>query len=169
MPAVEYKTGDRFEFVYPFARDTYRAVDEDEDGSGYADVPTWKVGVRHADKGEGDIESIADGLGRCVVTVVSTHKPGKYPTRVFFTRTWIAPDGKAFGKTKCRMTTAATFKTLVQGYRHEFVLAGCSCEGCRWPHCDHRYGDSLASMESAMSAGAVDPVGGSDHEPSTRV
>jgi hypothetical protein len=138
------EVGQRFEFPYPFARDTYIAHDGDEEtGPTITEVPTWKVGVRHADKGEGDVESIADGLGTCVLTVVSLHKPGKYPERVFFTRTWVTPEGKAFGKTKCRMTTVGAFRSLTYGYRHPYVLAGCKCQGCEWPYEDHRRGSHV--------------------------
>lgn len=156
-----YEPGERFEFSYPFARSTYARFDGDEDGFGTTEVPTWKVGVRHADKGEGDVESLADGLGRCVLTVISVHKPGKYPVRVFFTRTWVSPDGKAFGKGTCRVTTAAAFATLAHGYRHPFVLAGCKCEGCDWPHHDHRSAGYWQARESPLDENfAVDPADG---------
>jgi hypothetical protein len=143
---ADLKTGDVFEIVYPFARATYSRFDGDEDGCGTTEVETWKPGVRHADKGEGDIESLADGFGRMVLTVVSVHKPGRFPTRVFFTRTWVTPDGKPFGKTKCRVTTRAAFRTLAQGYRHAFVFAGCQCAGCDWPYYDHRIALRVAAL-----------------------
>lgn len=147
--------GEVFNVAYPFARSTYSRWDGDEETGPYCtDVPTWAPGVRHADKGEGDVESIADGFGRMVLTVVSTHKPGKYPMRVFFTREWITPDGKQFGKRKCRVTTLGAFKALTQGYRHQFVLAGCACEGCRWPHHDHRYGELLKAEDAEYAAAA---------------
>lgn len=134
-PAV----GEIFESVYPFHRATFGKWDGDESGEGYVEgIPTWTPGCRHAERGEGDIQNVADAFGRVVLTVVSLHKPGKYPTRVFFTRTWVNPDGKAFGKTTCRITTVPTFRLLTQGYRHEFVLAGCKCDGCKWPFQDHR-------------------------------
>lgn len=57
---------------------------------------------------------------------------------MFYTRTWIDPDGKAFGKTKCRVTTVPAFRTLAHGYRHQYVLLGCKCDGCDWPNSDHR-------------------------------
>lgn len=148
MATVEYKAGDRYERPYPFSRDTYSAFDDGEDGGGMTDVSTWKVGPKNEADGAGDCLSMADAFGTMVLTVVSVHKPGKYPTRVFFTRTWITPEGKPFGKTKCRMTTMPTFTTLTQGYRHAFVLRGCSCHGCRRLE-DHRYGESLAEQATA--------------------
>ncbi len=138
MATPNLTPGQQFTVVYPFAHDTYVEHVEGDEGWQESEVPTWKVGVRHADKGEGDVESIADAHGKSVLTVISVHKPGRFPTRVFFTRTWIAPDGKAFGKTKCRVTTVPTFMALTRGYRHPYVLAGCKCDGCRWPLTDHR-------------------------------
>jgi hypothetical protein len=143
-PAV----GESFSAVYPFVRDTYTSYDFEPEGVTTHELPTWKPGVRHADKGEGDVESLADGLGQMVLTVVSVHKPGRYPTRVFFTRQWITPEGKLFGKAKCRMTTVGAFFVLSRGYRHEYVLAGCGCDGCAWPYRDHRLkGHRAAELE----------------------
>jgi hypothetical protein len=108
-----------FEFRYPFVRETYRAFDSDEDGSGEIEVPTWKPGVRFENvPPEGDTRTHADALGLCRLTVVATFKPGRYPERVFFTRTWVTPDGKAFGKPKLRMTTVGAFRTACRGYRY---------------------------------------------------
>lgn len=146
------QAGDRFEVPYPFSRDTYEDTDySDEAGVTSSMVPTWKVGPTYIQTPpEGDTLSVADALGISVLTVVSVHKPGKYPTRVFFTRTWVSPEGKAFGKTKCRITTVPTFRTLTQGFRHDFVLRGCKCKGCEWPFHDHR-----RSMVSTTGKGSV--------------
>ena len=146
----ELAPGEVFEAVYPFVRSTFISHYQGDEGWVEDEIPTWTPGTRYADKGEGDIECIADAFGRVVLTVVSVHKPGRYPTRVFFTRTWVDPGGKPFGKTKCRVTTVPTFLTLTRGYRHEFVLAGCACEGCKWPHHDHRYGELLRQEARAI-------------------
>jgi hypothetical protein len=149
MKAPDILPGTSYDLPYPFARSTYEAWDGDESGQGVVERPTWKPGVRHADKGEGDVQSIADALGRQILTVVSTHKPGRYPLRVFFTREWVNPDGQRFGSLACRVTPLATFRTLTRGYRHEFVLHGCQCEGCKWPHHDHRNGEELKAEREA--------------------
>lgn len=141
-----------YNVVYPFARATYtdHGNGDEEGGDSPEEVPTWKPGVRHADKGEGDIESLVDAFGRMVLTVIDVHKPGKYPTRVFYTRTWVNPDGKAFGKGKLKITTVSAFLSFTRGYKHEFILAGCKCEGCKWPYHDHRLAEGV---ESAAALG----------------
>lgn len=137
LPAV----GEVFRFPYPFSRDTYTSVDADFDGVTTAEVPTWKVGPKNEYVYPDDTESVADAMGECVITVVSVHQPGRYPTRVFYTRTWVTPEGKAFGKTKLRVIAASAFRGWAHGYRHEFTLRGCKCDGCQaWN--DHRIGDS---------------------------
>lgn len=119
MSETKLKDGDTFECKYPFVRDTYHVVDGDEDGINVSDAPTWKPGVRHENiPPEGDTETHADGLGLCRLTVVATFKPGKYPERVFFTRSWVTPDGKPFGKNKLRITTIPVFRNYTRGYRH---------------------------------------------------
>lgn len=58
-----------------------------------------------------------------VLDVVATFKPGRFPERVFYTRRWIDPDGREFGKTnKLRATTTAHFRSLLKGYRHDFEV-----------------------------------------------
>lgn len=126
--------GQRFEVPYPFIRETFSEWDEE----GEQEVPTWKPGTRYELVYPDDSRAVADGLGTCVLTVVSLHKPGKYPSRVFFTRTWVSPEGKAFGKTCCRVVVESAFRSLIQGFRHPFALAGCECDGCKWPFDDHR-------------------------------
>lgn len=129
--------GEVFTLPYPFARAEYPFDGED--------VPTWKPGTRSENRhsavwtGE-DVPvaySVADAIGTQVLTVVGVYQPQGFPTRVFFTRSWVTPEGKAFGNRKCRATTVSAFGTLTGGYRHEYVLEGCSCDGCR-RHYDHR-------------------------------
>lgn len=115
LPAI----GEVFTVPYPFVRDVYNQVDSDEDGVTFTDVPTWKPGVRFEDVGEGWVDSIADGMGAMRLTVVSVHKPGRYPTRVFFTRQWVDPDGKVFGKGKLHIASLEKFRRLSRGYQHE--------------------------------------------------
>lgn len=115
------KAGDVIEFPYPFVRELY----DDGDPEG-GPRPCWRPGVRFdcqtVQVGDGEFDehtwSVADGTGKQVVTVVSIHKPGKFPTRVFFTRRWIGPDGVGFGKGKLHIKSLSSFRELVRGYRH---------------------------------------------------
>lgn len=63
-----------YECPYPFIRDTYATYDE----CGPDAREVWNPGVRfNNDSAE------ADGAGKLILEVVSTHKPGRYPERVF--------------------------------------------------------------------------------------
>lgn len=102
---------------YPFCRDKVTLCDEE----GSAQVDTWRPGTRqHAT--EFSYWTEADAMGEMILTVVSIHRPGDYPTRVFFTRRWKDPDGKIFGKQKLQVKSKAAFKRMLRGYRHEYTL-----------------------------------------------
>jgi hypothetical protein len=109
--------GDVIKIKYPFVRDKFVSMNLDE-----PDTPCWRPGVRFEDSGPDDTEAIADGLGQQVFTVVSIHKPGKFPTRVFYTRNWIDPDGKQFGKGTLKMLSVNPFMRRISGYWHEYKL-----------------------------------------------
>ena len=114
-----FAEGEVIEFEYPFSRDTYTEMDED----GFAEAPTWRPGVRHENvPPEGDTDTFADGLGKQIITIIGIYKPGKFPTRIFFTRKWMDPDGKTFGKNALRVYSIAAFQTLISGYRHQYRL-----------------------------------------------
>lgn len=81
---------------------------------------TWIPGWRFDPCGQygEDTEEAWDGAGLQLRTVVSIHKPGlKYPPRVFYTRQWQDPDGRTFGKSGLRITTADAFRRWAQGER----------------------------------------------------
>ena len=111
-------TGDVYLVAYPFAR--FMATTYDMDGP--SEFISWKPGVTFRACGYyGDeSEAIANGIGSMTLTVVSVHKPGKYPERVFYVRQWTNPDGQSFGKTNLRVTTTQAFKRLASGYRHDY-------------------------------------------------
>lgn len=111
LPAV----GDVFTVRYPFVRRDAADAEIDED------YP-WKPGTR-SQTGPDDIWAEADALGTLELTVVSVHKPGKYPTRVFFTRQFIDPDGKRFGKQGCRIATLEKFRRLSTRFGYDYELA----------------------------------------------
>lgn len=118
--------GSVFHVPYPFIRDTWVEHYDGEDGPMTDEIPTWQPGVRAESCDVGNDYSHverwaeADAMGSQIITVVGVYRPGRFPTRVFFTRRWRDPDGKVFGKTKCRITTVSAFATLIQGYRHPF-------------------------------------------------
>lgn len=115
-----YQPGQVFNVQYPFVRTTWERLDgDDESGFTTTEMPGWKPGVRYTQVGpEGDTRTHMDAFGVMMLTVVSVHKPGKYPTRVFYTRTWINPEGVAFGKGKLRVTSQSAFTGYTRGYRH---------------------------------------------------
>lgn len=106
-----------FDNPYPFSRELKTLLDED----GYHETITWVPGVRFIVVYPGDdTEDICDGLGRQVLTIVSTHKPGRFPERVFYQRYWVTPEGRKFGKPRCHIATAQKFRRLTRGYGHRF-------------------------------------------------
>ena len=111
---------------YPFVR--YVANLVDDEGCGYQ-TESWRPGCTREedDRDEHGYPSlcyVADGVGSMVLDVVATFKPGRFPERVFYTRRWVDPDGREFGKpNKLRVTTAAHFRSLLKGYRHDFEVS----------------------------------------------
>jgi hypothetical protein len=111
-----FEAGQVYEFVYPFIREEVDLWDEDGRGK----TLSWRPGVRYTYPD--DSKAVADGLGKQVVTVISTHKPGRYPERVFYLRQWQSPSGKAFGKTKLMTKITPAFRRLVAGYPYPYEI-----------------------------------------------
>ena len=111
---------------YPFVRDVANLYDED-DGRPYQ-TEGWRPGctTEEDDRDEHGYPSqvyVADGTGSMVLDIVATFKPGRFPERVFYTRRWIDPDGREFGKTgTLRIATTGQFRRLLKGYRHPFEV-----------------------------------------------
>lgn len=110
--------GTVFECAYPFVRKPYGAGPYDEDEAPVIEL-TWTPGVRFIPWGPEDTEAVHDGIGARIATVVSVHKPGRYPSRVFYTVQWRDPDGRTFGKPKLRMAALEKFRRQARGYAHE--------------------------------------------------
>lgn len=111
--------GVTFDVRFPFVRETV-------DLGGPATVDGWRPGVRFElrDPPYGDeSESMADGEGFMRLTVVSIHKPGRFPTRVFYTRQFTGPDGKTFGKGALRIKTLDAFRRIARAYQHPYRIA----------------------------------------------
>lgn len=111
---------------YPFCWEKFTAYPV-KYGPG-VETDTWRPGTQMVDGGEygrygeQELSAVSHGMGFMLAEVISIHKPGRFPERVFFTRTWETPDGKQFGKQKLRITTTAAFRRLIKGYRYEFEL-----------------------------------------------
>ena len=112
---------------YPFVRYVADLYDED-DGRPYQ-TDGWRPGCTlETDENAGSYfpekHYVADGTGSMVLDVVATFKPGRFPERVFYTRRWVDPDGREFGKTgKLRIATTGQFRRLLKGYRHPFEVS----------------------------------------------
>lgn len=110
---------------YPFVRYVADLIIEDGDYR----TEGWRPGCsREVDENPGgyfpEDHYVADGTGSMVLEAVATFKPGRFPERVFYTRRWVDPDGREFGKpSKLRVTTAAHFRSLLKGYRHQFEVS----------------------------------------------
>ena len=113
-----------FEARYPFVRATFDAFD----GEAVVPMSTWRPGTRAIVTGPEDADMFADAEGAIILSVVGVYKPGKFPTRVFFTRRWRDPEGREFGKGNCRITTVANFYALTRGYRHGYQMAAPSLQ-----------------------------------------
>lgn len=102
-----------FEIDYPFVRVVYEAFEEE----GPQTLMTWKPGCEYEYVGpEGETMAVYDGTGKQVLSVVDTFKPGHYPRRVFYTRKWIAPDGREFGRSNLHICTLEKFTRLTRGF-----------------------------------------------------
>lgn len=110
------KPGDVFTVTYPFMRDSFSMPDFDGESFTEVVLPTWKPGCDYRPCAPDDTEGFCHAEGKMELTVVEVFKPGKYPTRVFFTRQWIGPDGKKFGKANLRIMTLPAFKRRAAGW-----------------------------------------------------
>ena len=105
---------------YAFVLTTYSETDSEGSSTG----PSWRPGIEKVVTPSGSDGAMVHGEGFMILTVVDTFKPGKWPTRVFYTRSWIDPQGRAFGKNNLRVTTLGHFKTLAKGYRYRKTSKG---------------------------------------------
>jgi len=128
MSAIPYlgavNAGDVIRVRFPFVRCEYDEHDCDEYGVSVTTVKSWKPGVEFVACGHygDDTESVCDAEGWMVLTVVDLHRPGRFPARVFFTRSWIDPEGKPFGKGGLHIMTKQAFVRRARGYMHEYRL-----------------------------------------------
>ena len=109
--------------MYPFSRVTF--IGCDLDGQQFSDEG-WRPGCdRDRSLADGIDDHAADGLGAMLIQIIDVvNLPGGFSPRVFYVRKWRDPDGKEFGRKKCRVTTVGALAKTVKGYRHPFYLDG---------------------------------------------
>jgi len=113
---------------YPFIMEEVEAIWEvvwEVAGTEIPKIEQWKPGITYTQESPyQDGEAYCEGEGFMVITEISRHKlPRPYPTRVFFTRKWIDPDGKKFGSNKLNIISLGTFNKIIKGYYGpEYIL-----------------------------------------------
>lgn len=111
--------GEVHRIAYPMVVEPVQLLGDD----GPYETKSWRPGVRYELYSPyGGSTACADGVGQMVLQVVSTHKPGRYPERVFYIRQWVDPLGKTFGKKKLRITTSQAFMSMLKGFRYEYEV-----------------------------------------------
>lgn len=115
-----WQAGSVIEVDYPFYLETVSL--SDPEGGPSISTKSWRPGTYFEEVTVDTSDSFADGLGKQIITVISIHKPGQYPTRVFFTRKWRDPRGKVFGKQRLHNLSIGVFRGLLRGYRHSFRI-----------------------------------------------
>lgn len=125
---ADIKEGDVFEVEYPFVTtptegDVFGEKEYFINHNTGKVYDPWRPGTRYDTDAHNYDEPpmICEGLGKMILTVVSVHRPGKFPTRVFYTRKWRSPSGAEFGKNKLHIHALGHFTNLRRGYRHEFT------------------------------------------------
>lgn len=142
---IEPATGMVFSVCYPFVRDTFSQFD----GEDYVDAPTWKPGIRYEAIGPEDSGAVADAEGWMKLTVEAVFKPGRFPTRVFYTRAFINPDGKPFGKGGLKICTLEKFRRIALRYQHRYGIGEPLAEPS-----DFRVADSRKWFEEVLAHAA---------------
>lgn len=122
--AAPFNPGDVFRAPYPFIRNTHQYLGDE----GSFDQEVWRPGAEFESDGSGDVNALADGVGEVIYTVVSIYTPPKFPTRVFYTRSWVDPNGNTFGKRGLQIAVMSKFKRLARGYLYAFGLRAATGE-----------------------------------------
>ncbi len=148
------REGAVLEIAFPFRRDTWVPIIDQEAAPAPTWVPGWLEDVELSQYHERHVFT-CQGWGRERRTVVSVHKPGKYSTRVFYVRQWIDPDGKLFGITKLRIHTLGEFSRWASGARYERVFPRIVVERAE--------GEDKGG--TAMISAAPPPAPGKEHQP----
>lgn len=121
---LEVETGKTYSVRYPFVLEDVELPPDDPEATQPAMVKSWRPGVEWEQEDEGQAYGVAEAVGEMLLTVIDVHKPGRFPTRVFYTRQWKDPNGRVFGKGGLRITTLDAFRRRMRGYMHEYWLDG---------------------------------------------
>lgn len=126
-----------YRVIYPFHKGKRELYDEAADARLEKEV--WEAGVTWDQIDEYEAIACADAVGTMVLVEIGRYTPPGYRERVFFTRYFIDPDGKEFGKKDLRMVGAAKFRRLCQGFRFGYV---CGADNKEYPpYATKPYGD----------------------------
>ena len=114
----------RTRIAYPFVQEPITLMDDE----GPYTMLAWRPGViepplemRSYGDGWADFIRWCHGIGACVLTEIEkVVLPKPYQPRIFYVRTWVDPDGKAFGKTTLRVCTETKFLAMLQGYFYPY-------------------------------------------------
>jgi len=103
---------------YPFVREMREAHWlSNGDGTPHPEIECWIPGITHVEFGPEDTEAVAHGEGEMHLRIVSAHKPGRYPERVFYEGCFVDPDGTTFSRPKLHIATRQKFKRICKGYQ----------------------------------------------------
>lgn len=124
--------GRTYEVRFPFKTEEYHPpIDEGPESGGTFCMPpsrpTWVPGWKAGETYYGE-RNWCEGWGAELRTVVSIHRPGKYPERVFYVRQWRDPDGRVFGKKGLRIVASRDFRTWATGRRYHRTFSRMTCE-----------------------------------------
>lgn len=117
--------GKTYTVRYPFVLAEVELWPDDPEATAPVTVKCWRPGTEFEEVEtpyNSRTECYAGGHGSMLLTVIDVHRPGKFPTRVFYTRQWRDPTGKVFGKGGLRIKTQQAFNRMLAGYRHEYEV-----------------------------------------------
>lgn len=123
------EVGKTYEIRFPFKLGEYHPYPDWEDpaAGGTQAMPvareTWVPGWDEHENYYGTVH-ICDGWGAELRSVVSVHKPGRYPERVFYVRQWRDPNGRVFGKARLRVLASRDFRAWARGDRYRRAFSG---------------------------------------------
>lgn len=109
MKKITFEQGQVFKVECPFlraSREDYDFFELSDPNYRPVKVLSWKPGSQWGGDGYDESYPEAHGMGFVIYTVIDTHQlPKPYRARVFYLRSWIDPDGRAFGKKDVKITT----------------------------------------------------------------
>ncbi|PHR03339.1 MAG: hypothetical protein COB29_13275 [Sulfitobacter sp.] len=108
---MKFTVGEKIESVFPFVRE----------GLQLGGFPYWRPGVAFEDD-EYDRYAYAHGNGKQVLNVLDIYTPIGRGTVVFYTRSWIDPDGGTTKNSRMLMKGEKAFSNLVKGICYDYEI-----------------------------------------------